>query len=283
MAATNTQIQQSTDTLRAMGMSATQIEAIGKTRQRTYTVEIRSPAAGFVLSRKISPGQRFESGDELYVIGDLGRVWILADVFEYDAKWLRAGSAARVVYQAEGVPAVVSEVLPIFDDDARTMKFRLELPNPGFRFKPGMFVDVEFPLRLESTLTVPASAVVDSGTRKTVFVDRGGGYFEPRAVETGWRLGDHVEIVKGLMAGDPVAVSGTFLIDSESRMQAASPGAGPAPKAAQTATDVVCGMDVDRGKAVLAGRTAVHDGTTYYFCSDQCKKDFGKDPRQYLK
>jgi Cu(I)/Ag(I) efflux system membrane fusion protein len=154
MTATNTQIQQSTDTLRAMGMSATQIEAIGKTRQRTYTVEIRSPAAGFVLTRRISPGQRFESGDELYVIGDLGRVWILADVFEYDAKWLRAGSAARVIYQAEGVPAVVSEVLPIFDDDARTMKFRLELANPGYRFKPGMFVDVEFPLRLESTLGV---------------------------------------------------------------------------------------------------------------------------------
>ena len=168
------------------------------------------------------------------MIGDLGRVWILADVFEYDAKRLRAGSAARVVYQAEGVPAVVSEVLPIFDDDARTMKFRLELPNPGYRFKPGMFVDVEFPLRLESTLTVPASAVVDSGTRKTIFVDHGGGYFEPRAVETGWRLGDHVEIVKGLMAGDRVAVSGTFLIDSESRMQAASQRAGPAPKAAQT-------------------------------------------------
>lgn len=278
MAATNSQIQQSADTLRAMGMSAGQIEALAKKRERTYSVEIRSPAAGFVLTRNVSPGQRFESGDELYVIGDLDHVWILADVSEYDAKWLRSGSGARVIYQSQGVPATVSEVLPIFDDEARTMKFRLELPNPAYRFKPGMFVDVEFPVRLEATLTVPASAVVDSGTRKTVFVDRGNGYFEPRSVESGWRLGEHVEILKGLMAGDRVALSGTFLLDSESRIQQAS-----AVRAHKPETDPVCGMDVDLENAVQAGRTATHKGATYYFCSDQCKKDFEKNPGQYIK
>jgi multidrug resistance efflux pump len=88
-------------------------------------VEIRAPAAGFILVRNISPGQRFDSGNDLYVIGDLTNVWILADVFESEAKWLHPGDKVRVVYQGENFSAVVSEVLPIFDAEARTMKMRL--------------------------------------------------------------------------------------------------------------------------------------------------------------
>jgi Cu(I)/Ag(I) efflux system membrane fusion protein len=257
-------------------MSATQIEALGRTRQRTYTVEIRAPAAGFVLVRNISPGQRFDSGDELYVIGDLGRVWILADVFEHEARWLHPGDVTRVVYQGETFSAVVSDVLPIFDPEARTMKMRLDLPNPGYRFRPGMFVDVEFPVSLQSTLTVPADAVVDSGRRKTIFVDRGNGYFEPRSVETGWRLGDRVEIIRGLMAGERIVIAGTFLIDSESRMKAAGQGIfSPAAK------DPICGMEVDEKKAVAAGRTSMYQGRTYYFCSDDCKRGFDANPGKY--
>jgi RND family efflux transporter MFP subunit len=276
MTSTNTQIQQSADALRALGMTSMQIEELGRTRQRTYTVEIRAPAAGFVLVRNISPGQRFEAGTELYVIGDLGRVWILADVFEHEARWLHPRDQVRVVYQGETFSAVVSDVLPVFDPEALTMKVRLDLSNPGYRFRPGMFVDVEFPLSLQATLTVPASAVVDSGRRKTVFVDRGNGYFEPRSVETGWRLGDQIEILSGLMAGERVVISGTFLIDSESRMKAAAQGVhGPAAK------DLICGMDVDEKRAAAAGRTSEYKGTTYYFCSDDCKKEFDKTPEKY--
>jgi Cu(I)/Ag(I) efflux system membrane fusion protein len=83
-----------------------------------------------------------------------------------------------------------------------------------------MFVDVEFPVKLPPTLVVPADAIVDTGMRKTVFVDRGNGYFVPRPVETGWRIGDEVEVTKGLVAGERIVISGTFLVDSESRMKA---------------------------------------------------------------
>ena len=96
---------------------------------------------------------------------------------------------------------------------------RLEAANPKVALKPGMFVDVEFPIDLPPTLFVPADAIVDSGLRKTVFVDRGNGYFEPRLVETGWRIGDDVEVTKGLVAGERIVTSGTFLVDSESRMK----------------------------------------------------------------
>ena len=109
---------------------------------------------------------------------------------------------------------------PIFDEATLTLKVRLEAANPKLALKPGMFVDVEFPVNLPPTLVVPADAIVDSGLRKTVFVDRGNGYFEPRLVETGWRIGDDVQVTKGLAAGERIVISGTFLIDSESRMKA---------------------------------------------------------------
>lgn len=277
MSSTNVQIQQSRDTLRALGMTTTQIEELAKKRERTYTIEIRSPADGFILTRNISPGQRFDSGDDLYVIGDLEKVWILADVFEHEAKWLHPGDAVRVVHQEESFSAIVSDVLPIFDAETRTMKVRLDMSNPKFRFRPGMFVDVEFRVSFPSVLTVPADAVVDSGRRKTVFVARGDGYFEPRPVETGWRLGGQVEIVKGLMAGEPIVIAGTFLIDSESRMKIAATGVNPV----TSERDPICGMEVDLVRARAAGLTSIRQGKTYYFCSDQCKKTFDADPVKY--
>jgi YHS domain-containing protein len=107
-------------------------------------------------------------------------------------------------------------------------------------------------------------------------VDRGNGFFEPRQVETGWRIGDQVEIVKGLMAGERIVIAGTFLIDSESRMKAAAQGVFGA-----AAKDPICGMDVDEKRAAAAGRTSEYKGTTYYFCSDGCKKDFDKEPGKF--
>jgi multidrug efflux pump subunit AcrA (membrane-fusion protein)/YHS domain-containing protein len=171
----------------------------------------------------------------------------------------------------------VVNVPPLFDDASRTLKVRLELDNPGYALKPGMFVDVEFPVTLPPAVTIPSEAVVDSGVRRTVFVDRGDGYFEPRRVETGWRMGDRVQIVSGLQPGEQIAISGTFLLDSESRMRNAAAGI------ITPETDPVCGMDVDREQAIQASRTATHKGATYYFCSDQCRKDFEKDPAKYVR
>jgi YHS domain-containing protein len=117
---------------------------------------------------------------------------------------------------------------------------------------------------------------VDSGAKKTVYVVKEDGVFEPRKVETGWRAGDQVEIVKGLMVGEQIVVSGTFLIDSESRMKAAAAGIY-----GESSEDPVCGVEVDHAKAKAAGRTAAYQGQTYYFSSDECKVTFDTAPAKY--
>jgi len=271
-------LQRSEDSLRNLGVSEGQIEELRAKRQSSPNIIIASPVDGFILQRNVLVGQRVDRGSELYRIADLRRVWILADVYENQLPFIHSGMKAGITaaQQNRKYDAVVSAAQPIFDEATRTMKVRLETDNPGFVLKPGMFVDVAFAIDMPATLAVPADAIVDTGLRKTLFVDRGNGFFEPRQVETGWRIGDQVEIVKGLMAGERIVIAGTFLIDSESRMKAAAQGVfGVAAK------DPICGMDVDEKRTAAAGRTSEYKGTTYYFCSDGCKKDFDKDPGKY--
>jgi Cu(I)/Ag(I) efflux system membrane fusion protein len=272
--------QQAIDQLRSLGMTDAQIEEVNRTRAMFKEIWILSPAPGFVLARNISTGQRFEKGAELYRIADLARIWVQADIFGRQADYIKPGTAARVVVpeRDRAYTAKVSAAQALFDETTRTLKVRLELDNTDYALKPGMFVDVGFEAAIPPAVTVPSEAVLDSGLRKVVFVDRGNGYFEPRRVETGWRVGDRVQILKGLMVGERIVVEGTFLIDSESRMKAVAAGISVEP-----ATDPVCGMDVDEKKAEAAGRTAAHDGHTYFFCSDECKKKFEADPAKYAE
>ena len=165
--------------------------------------------------------------------------------------------------------ATVSDVLPEFDTVTRTLKVRLEVDNPEYALRPDMFVDVEFPLTLPETVTVPVEAVMDTGLKKMVFVDRGNGYFEPRKVETGWRFGDRVEILKGLKPGEKIVISGNFLIDSESRMKLAAAG-----MSGEVTKDPVCGLNVDETKAKAAGLQSSYKNETYYFCSEDCQQHF---------
>jgi Cu(I)/Ag(I) efflux system membrane fusion protein len=186
-----------------------------------HDIRVESPVDGIVLKRSVSPGLRFDRGFELYWIADLNRVWILADVSRDQLPFIRRGASARITTAGESraVSATVSPSEPIFDEATLALRVRLEAPNPQQTLKPGMFVDVEFPVDLPAALVVPPEAIVDSGLRKTVFVDRGNGSFEPRLVETGWRSADDVEVTKGLVAGERIVVSGTFFVDSESRMR----------------------------------------------------------------
>jgi RND family efflux transporter MFP subunit len=268
------------NTLRNMGVSEEQLAEMRTTRRLRQYIEVVSPVDGFVLERKASVGLSCDRGFEFYRIADLRRVWILADVYENQAPFIRAGSKARITSQDQNrhLEATVSRAEPTFDEATRTLKVRLETDNPGLALKPGMFVDVRFDIELPPSLAVSAEAIVDSGLRKTVFVDRGNGYFEPRSVETGWRLGDQVEVSKGLMAGERIVISGTFLIDSESRMKAASQGLfGP------VARDPMCGMEVDEKRTAAAGRTSEYEGKTYYFCADECKKRFDAEPAMHVQ
>lgn len=278
LASTNAQIQAAAENLRSLGMSQFQIDELARTRQRANIVTVRSPADGFVVARNVSPGQRFEQGDELYVIADLRAVWIVADVFQDEARFIKPGMPVRVHVpgQDRQFDARVGRILPQFDAVTRTMKVRIETENPGYQLRPDMFVDVELHVELPETLTVPSAALVDSGRRKVVYVAHGGGYFEPRRVETGWRFGDRVQITAGLMDGEPIVVSGNFLIDSESRMKAAVPAAP-----AGIATDVMCGMEVDEKAARAKGLVSEYEGRTYYFCSDVCKREFDAAPAKH--
>jgi membrane fusion protein, copper/silver efflux system len=257
----NANLRQRVDQLRNIGMSTLQMEEISRAHEVPETIRILAPAAGFVLSRSVTPGLKFDRGAEFYRLADLSRVWIVADVFEQEAQYLRPGVRAQVslVGGRTTLAATVAAVLPQFDPATRTLKVRLEADNPGHAARPDMFVDVTVPVTLPATIAVPADAVLDSGIAQTVFVERAAGLFEPRRVETGARFGDQVVIVKGLSPGERVVVAGTFLLDSETRMRlpatgvAAAAVAGPAPTGHQHGTHGGAG----RGQAVQAA--AGHD------------------------
>lgn len=279
--ATNTTVQTSADSLRNLGMSDLQIAEIGKTREIARDIWATSPVTGLILERNISSGQRFEKGTEFYKIADLSRIWILADVFENEAQYIRAGTRATVKMpnQQKCFTATVSSEPPRFDPATRTLKVRLDAGNPEMALRPDMFVDVEYPVRPQDAITVPTDSVVDSGLHKIVYVESAGGTYEPRQVETGWRMGDRVVIAKGLEAGERVVVSGTFLIDSESRMKLASVAAPKAAMAMEKVRDPVCGMEVDPAKSLKSE----YRNKTYYFCSETCKREFEKNPERFLR
>lgn len=212
------------DRLRNLGMSDSQIEEISSEHKIPENVYVVSPADGFILTRNISPGVRFERYTDMYTIADLSRVWVMAEVFGKDAEAFHGGAKARVTLPDTGqsFQATVSDVLPEVDPATRVLKPRLIVDNPGFKLRPDMFVNVEVAVSLPPGLSVPADAVVDSGMSKRVFVQTSPGHFEARAVETGWRLNDRVQIVRGLKEGETVVAEGTFLVDSESRLQVAA-------------------------------------------------------------
>ena len=292
-------LQGYTDRLRNLGMSDFQIHQMSEDRQLPTSVYLVSPVTGFILARNVTPGLHFDRSIEFYRIADLSRVWIVADVFDSEAQNVHAGSVARVTLSNRGKTfrARVTNILPQVDPATRTLKLRLEGENPGFALRPDMFVDVELPVSVSAPLTVPVDAVIDSGQEQRVFVALENGVFEPRKVRTGWHLGDQVEIIDGLKEGDSVVSSGTFLVDSESRLKTL-PGRAPrqlgerampvklsresgAAVSDGKVKDVACGMMIDKAQAISEGRVLTRDGVNYYFSSDRCKKKFSSQPEHY--
>lgn len=273
--------QLAADRLLTYGMSPLQLEEIARTRQAPLGIKVTAPVSGLVLARRVSTGETFEAGTELFQIADLTRVWIFADVAGADAGELRPGAAAavRLPGHHSATHARVSDVLPQFDTGTSTLKVRLEADNPGLALRPDMFVDVELAVTFEPATVVPIDALLDTGLRKTVFVERSEGVFEPREVVTGWRSGSLVQILEGLEPGERIVTSGTFLVDSESRLKAAgarpAAGAGSAPVAASgLAIDPICHMEVQIAAATAAGLVTTRAGGTHYFCAKPCKLRF---------
>ena len=288
--------------LRLFGMGEEQLKQLRETRRQTSTINLGSPGDGIVLARSISPRQRFEIGQELFRIADLSKVWIVADIHGEDGE-IPPGTHVKVNVPELGktIVATVTSSTPLFDQATRTLKLRLEADNPGLLLRPDMFVDVEFQEKMPAGLSIPEDAVLDSGTRKIVYVQTSDGVFEPRPIEVSGTYGNQVMVARGLAEGEKIVISGNFLLDSESRMRmVASPsqpsdvamdhkamasmqtGAKMKPltpaEAAKMVHDPVCGMSIKAGQA---RHTEEYNGKTIYFCSDACYNKFLANPSKY--
>jgi RND family efflux transporter MFP subunit len=207
------------------------LEASGKT---VTDFTFASPVSGYVIERMVLPNGYVQPETRLYTIADLSSVWVNGQVFQEDAGKLKPGDPAEVTvdaYPSRTFHARVEQVLPQIDPSTRTLRVRLAMPNPNLLLKPGMFVNVRLRAPLGRQLFVPASAVLQGGSRQVVFVTPGHGSFEPREVQLGTRTDDGFVVLKGLQAGDTVATSANFLIDSESQLQAAGAYSPPPPGA----------------------------------------------------
>jgi RND family efflux transporter MFP subunit len=213
--------------MRNWDISDEQLQALSKGGEARRTLTFRSPANGIVMEKKAVQGMRFMPGEVLYQIADLSSVWIIADVFEQDLGLIKPGQTAKVkvnAYPDREFTAKVVYVYPTLNPQTRTISVRLELANPGGTLKPNMYASVQLisDHGKARILTVPDSAVLDSGTRQIVLVRRGEGLFEPREVKLGMRGNGYVEVIEGISAGEDVVVSANFLIDAESNLRAAT-------------------------------------------------------------
>lgn len=210
--------------LRLWDMSDAEISQVARTGRAIRAITLRSPVSGVVLRKNALLGARIMPEDTLYEIADLSSVWVLADVYESEMANLRLGQTAQVTLaSAPGRTWAgrITFVSPVLDEATRTAKVRLEIANPDGLLKPDMYASVELQQSATPVLTVPDSAVLQTGTRSVLFVARGNGQFEPREVQTGAKGGGYIEIRRGVTAGETVVVDANFLIDSESRLKSA--------------------------------------------------------------
>jgi membrane fusion protein, copper/silver efflux system len=203
-----------------------QIEQIGKPIK---AMMMHAPSDGFVLTRKAFLKLRVTPETELYTLADLSTIWVIAEIYEYEAPEIRTGQSAAVTLSyspGRTFRGKVSYIYPQLDAATRTLKVRIEVPNPGFALKPEMYANVELRIDYGRRVVVPQEAVIDSGAEQMVFVAHEGGYFEPRKVTIGAKVGSEVIVLNGLKSGERVVTSANFLIDSESKLKSAAGGMG---------------------------------------------------------
>jgi Cu(I)/Ag(I) efflux system membrane fusion protein/cobalt-zinc-cadmium efflux system membrane fusion protein len=216
------------------GVPAQAIADLQQSGKVERNLAIDSPVSGYITERNALPNAYVQPETKLYTIADLSTVWVYANVFQNDVGRLKPGDSAQVTvdaYPGRKFNGRIDQILPQVDMVTRTVRVRLVFRNPGVVLKPGMYVNVAIAVPLGRQLLLPASAVLQTGTRAIVFIDHGGGNLEPRVVETGQQLDDSVVILKGVKAGEQVVSSANFLVDSEAQLQAAvGAPASPAPK-----------------------------------------------------
>ena len=238
--------------LRNWDIPPEQIRTLAQSGESRRTLTFRSPVSGVVMEKKALQGMRFMPGDSLFQIADLSSVWVIADVYEQDLASVKVGERASVrisAYPERSFSGRITFIYPTLKQETRTVPVRIELPNPGGLLKPAMFAQVELSAgSKEKVVAVPTSAVIDSGTRQIVLLDKGQGRFEPREVKVGRRSDTFVELMEGVREGEPVVVAANFLIDAESNLKAAIGGFGHAGHAGNA--------DTQRGAPASVGHRA---------------------------
>jgi membrane fusion protein, copper/silver efflux system len=203
-----------------------QIAELEKSGTPTKTLTLYAPTNGFVLTRNAFLKQRVTPETELYSIAT---IWVLADIYEYEAPEVKLGQTVNITlsyYPGRVYRGKVTYVYPQLDSTTRTLKVRIEVPNPDFALKPDMYANAEVKIDYGRRLVVPQEAVLDSGSEQTIFIAHEGGYFEPRKVQLGAKVDNNFIILGGLKAGERVVTSANFLVDSESKLKSAAGGMG---------------------------------------------------------
>ncbi|MDP2690551.1 MAG: efflux RND transporter periplasmic adaptor subunit, partial [Deltaproteobacteria bacterium] len=220
--------------LRYWDISDEQIQRLREAGKIARTMTIKAASSGSVTEKMVVEGQKIEAGEPLFKIIDHSMVWVYGEIYEYEMPYVKTGQAASLypayspgeVYKGK-IEHIYSHLgsiryAPEEGTEVRTAKVRFELPNPGHRLKLGMYLNVEISAPIaKSAIAVPDSAVIDSGERQVLIVDKRDGSFEPREVKTGSKAEGYYEILKGVEEGEWVVTSANFLIDSESNLKAA--------------------------------------------------------------
>jgi membrane fusion protein, copper/silver efflux system len=211
--------------LRLWDVTAEQMATLERRGKAEPVLTVYAPSSGIVLKREALPGKYVEPGTTLYEVADLSTVWISADIYESEVASVKLHQPASVTFAAypgETFRGTVSYIYPTLNAEARTIRVRVEMPNPGLRLKPGMYGNMTVQTDAVNTLVVPKEAVLETGLRQLVFMDRGQGRYEPASVKLGRRSQDSVEVLEGLKEGDRIVTSANFLLDAESKLTSAS-------------------------------------------------------------
>ncbi len=231
-------LQAAEERLRQFGIPAQAITDLEQSGTVQRNIAIDSPVSGYIVERNALPNAYVQPDTKLYTIADLSTVWVYANVFQNDVGRLKPGDPAQVTvdaYPGRHFNGRIDQVLPQVDPVTRTVRVRLVFRNPGVVLKPGMYVNVAIAVPLGRQLVIPASAVLQTGTRVIAFINHGSGNLEPRTVEIGPQLDDSVIVLKGLKAGEQVVSSANFLVDSEAQLQQALRTFSPVPQPSASA------------------------------------------------
>ena len=220
-------VQASKQRLALWDISDQQIRELEQKREPQKTLTFYAPNSGFIIKKDVNQGMKIMPDKEIYTIADLSTVWVDADVYESEIPLIKVGQQATInlsYYPEETFKGKISYIYPYLDEKTRTVKVRLEFPNPGLKLKPDMYVNAELKIDSGKHLAVPEEAVLDTGVRKIVFLDKGDGHFQSKEIKLGNKLDGFYQVVSGLNEGEKIAASSVFLLDSESRLSEAMAG-----------------------------------------------------------